>query len=126
MSVKANNGSVGPDSVVPTLLVFGTIPRLGLQTDKATLSTFQRAVALRKETEEMTKNFAMRQIRAAVRERNGPDATDIHTTPIGLPVLEYRPEKDLWESPFSVLDISGEDVTVLFPHGPSKFRSTIF
>lgn len=47
MAVKAINDSVGPDGLVPTLLVFGALLRLGLPTDEATPSTFQRAVALR-------------------------------------------------------------------------------
>lgn len=125
MEVKEINDSVGLEGLVPTFLVFGALPRLELPTDKAKPSIFQRAVALRKETEEMKKNFVSRQVKAAVHERNGPDVTDIHTTPIGSPVLVYRPEKDLWEGPFSVLDISGEDVKVLLPHGTSNFRSTV-
>ena len=51
MSVKAINASVGPDGLVPTLLVFGAIPRLGLPNDLPNPSTFERAVALRKATE---------------------------------------------------------------------------
>ena len=33
-AVKAVNDSVGPDGLVPTLLVYGALPRLGLPTDK--------------------------------------------------------------------------------------------
>lgn len=31
MALKAKNDSVGPDELVPTLLVFGALPRLGLK-----------------------------------------------------------------------------------------------
>lgn len=125
MSVKAINDSVGPDGLVPTLLVFGALPRLGLPSDRPTPSTFKRAIALRKATSAMSKHFATRQVKGALNTRNGPDVTDIHTTPIGAPVLIYRPEKDKWEGPFSILDIQGEDITVLMPKGPAKFRSTV-
>ncbi len=33
MAVKAINDSVGPDGIVPTLLVYGALPRLGLPSD---------------------------------------------------------------------------------------------
>lgn len=66
-SVKAINDSVGPDGLVPTLLVYGALPRLGLPTDKPTPSIYQRARAVRKTTEEMSKYFAKRQVTDALR-----------------------------------------------------------
>lgn len=127
MAVKAINDSVGPDGLVPTLLVFGAIPRLVLPTDQPTTSTFKRAVALRKETESMSRHFAKRQVRDALSNRNGPDVSEIYQTPIGSPVLVYRPEKDKWEGPYSLLELRGEDAIVLLPHpsGPTKFRTTV-
>lgn len=125
MSVKAINDSVGPDGLVPTLLVFGALPRLGLPTDPPTPSTFKRAIALRKATKAMSKHFSSRQVKDALKVRNGPDVTEIHKTPIGAPVLIYRPEKDKWEGPYSLLEINGEDVIALLPKGPTKFRSTV-
>lgn len=125
MAVKAINDSVGPDGLVPTLLVFGALPRLGLPTDNPSKSTFQRAVALRNATAAMSKHFAKRQVRGALHTRNGPDVTDIHKCPIGSPVLVYRPEKDKWEGPYSILDLKGEDVFVLTSKGAQKFRSTV-
>ena len=125
MAVKAVNDSVGPNGLVPTLLVFGALPRLGLPTDKPTPSTYQRAIALRKATTAMSRHFASRQVRYAMNARNGPVVTDIHNTPIGAHVLVYRPYKDKLEGPQSLLDVSSEDVTVLLPSGPTKFRSTV-
>lgn len=54
--------------------------------------------------------------------RNGPVATDTHSTAIGSPVLFYSPEKNKCEGPFSLLDINGDDCIVLLSHpaGPSK------
>lgn len=53
MAVKSVSDSVGSDGLVPALLVYGTLPRLGLPHEKLTPSTVQRATALRKTTAEM-------------------------------------------------------------------------
>lgn len=58
LAVKAINDSIGSDGVVPTLLVFGALPRLGLPKDQITPSTFKRAVALRKAAKAMSRHFA--------------------------------------------------------------------
>lgn len=92
LAVKEINDSIGSDGLVPTLLVFGALPRL--PTDKPTPSTYKRAFALRKATEAMSRHFAKRQVCDAMNARNGPVVTDIHTTPTGSPVLVYRPEQD--------------------------------
>lgn len=125
MAVKAVNDPVGPNGLIPTLLVFGALPHLGLPTDAPSPSTFKRAVVLRKARTEVQKLFASRKVRNALKSRNGPDVTDILMTPIGSLVLVYRPEKDQWEGPFSVLEIRDKDVIVLTPKGAVKFRSTV-
>lgn len=55
MAVKTIKGSVGPDGLVLTLLVFGALPRLRLCTDHPHPSRFHRAIALSKETELMSR-----------------------------------------------------------------------
>lgn len=54
-AVKAINDSVGPDGPVPTLLVYGALPRLRLPTDMPAVGTMQRAVAGRKAFEAMSR-----------------------------------------------------------------------
>lgn len=88
------NDSVGPDGLVPTLLVYGSLPCLCLQSHKPTRVTFQFSVAFRKDTEKITKHFQRKQVNSSVRELNGPDAYDIHLAPIDSYVLFYRPGKD--------------------------------
>lgn len=39
--------------------------------------------------------------------------------------MVYRLEKDQWESPYSLLEVSGENVAVLTPKRAIKFRSTV-
>lgn len=126
MIVKAINDSVGPNGIVPTLLNYGALLIPGLPHDQPTPFTFACAKALRKATSEMSKYFARRQVRDSVRTQNGPDVSDIHSVQIGGHALVYRPKKDRWEGPYSVLDINGENITVLLspPSGPTKFCLT--
>lgn len=66
MAIKMINESVGPDGLVPTLLVFGALPLLGLPTDQPHKSTFHRAVSLHEATESKSRHFAQRQVCDAV------------------------------------------------------------
>lgn len=83
MAVKAVNDSVGPDEINPALAVYGAIPRLGLLRDRPSLSTHQRAIAVKKATQALTKHFSSCQVRDALRARNGPNVTDSLSAPMG-------------------------------------------
>lgn len=124
MSVKAVNDSIGPDGLIPTLLVYGAIPRLGLPTDKPSPDMHSRALALRKATESMSRYFAKRQVDSAVKTRNGPDVSENHQIPIGYQVLVYRTKRKKWEGPYKLINRKGETYTLLMPYGPDDFRST--
>lgn len=90
MAVKSVNDSTGPHIYVPSLLVYESLPPLGLPTDKPTTSIHKRAAAVRKATSELSKRFARRQIRYGVRTvlrtRNGANVSSIHVTCLGQPV----------------------------------------
>lgn len=98
MAVKAVNISVYfPDGLIPTLVLFGDLPRLDLSTEALSPSNFKRPIALRKVTTEISKHFASRKVRNSLKSRNGPDVTKTRSTPSVHPVLAYRPGKDRWE-----------------------------
>jgi hypothetical protein len=89
MAVKAVNDSVSPDGLVPTLLVFGAFPRMTDLDDPApTIS--QRATAIRKAMEEITKIRAKLQVNTTLNTRNGPITEHIHDLPINSDVLVWR------------------------------------
>lgn len=69
-TVKEINDYVGPDRLVPTLLVHGALPGLGVPNEKPIPSMYHRASAVRRATQEMVKMFATRQIKAALNCRN--------------------------------------------------------
>ena len=59
-AVKACNNNVGPNGLIPTLLVFGTIPRFGLPNNLPAPATYKKATAVRKAIEEFTRANAKR------------------------------------------------------------------
>lgn len=66
----------------------------------------------------------MRQVRCALKSWNKSDVSDIHTTPIGAPVLIYCPEKKQWDGSYLLLEFSGEKF-VLTPKGATKLQITV-
>jgi hypothetical protein len=86
MAVKAVNDSVSPDGLVPTLLVFGAFPRM-TDLDDPVPTISQRATAIRKAIEEITKIRAKLQVNTALNTRNGPITEHIHDLPINSDVL---------------------------------------
>jgi len=72
MTVKAINDSVGPNGIVPTLLVFGIYPRL-TKMDPLSLSITKRVEAIRTVTKEVRCLYTERQVKDALAIRNGPN-----------------------------------------------------
>ncbi len=72
IAIKAINDSVGPNSIVPTLLVFGTYPRL-TEIDPLTLSVTKRVEAIYTVTKEVHYLYIERQVKDALTIHNGPN-----------------------------------------------------
>jgi len=89
MAVKALNDSMGPNGLVPTLLVFGAFPRMS-DSNVPALLIQQRAVAIRKAMEEITKERAKRMVNNALNTRNSPNMEALYDLPPNSPVLVYR------------------------------------
>jgi hypothetical protein len=81
MAVKAVNDTAGPDGLVPTLLVFGTYPRL-LPSLPSSPSFTIRANAVRKAITEVRKHKAQRQIANALFLRHGPNVAEVKQLPL--------------------------------------------
>lgn len=123
VAVKSVNDTAGPNGLVPTLLVFGTYPRM-TYLDPPAPSIVQRARAIKKAMEEVSKLNARRQVTEALRTRNGPQTNKIHSIHIGGQVLVWRIHKKQWDGPYELLDMNNETATIQLPHGPTQFRST--
>ena len=72
MAVKAVNNSVGPDGIVPTLLVFSAYLRL-TEIDPLSPSVTKRAEAICAATKEVCHLYAERQVKDALAMHNSPN-----------------------------------------------------
>ena len=124
MAIKAVNDTAGYNGIIPTLLVFGTFPRI-TNDDAPTLSTTERAKAITIAMAEVAKLHAKRQVNDALHQRNGPQTMRMHDTPIGSPVLVWRTHQKKWTGPYKLLATSRETCTVELSNGPTDFRITI-
>jgi ABC-type bacteriocin/lantibiotic exporter with double-glycine peptidase domain len=74
--VKTINDSVGPDSIIPILLVFGAYLRI-TNNSLLLLITIKRTKAIRKTSNKVRKFYTKRYIKNIFRIRNGPDIIEI-------------------------------------------------
>jgi hypothetical protein len=66
MAIKAVNNTAGPDGLVPTLLVFGTYPRM-TTTDTLSLTVTERGKAITKIMKQIAELHAKKQVTDALR-----------------------------------------------------------
>jgi hypothetical protein len=127
MAFKAINDTAGPDGIVPTLLVYGALPRMS-EYDPPSPSVAQRSNALRKAMEEIKSLRASHEVARALNARNGPSTTDIHELPLNSEVLVWREgntgQPGQWEGPYKLVSMEDESCVLALPHGNTSFRST--
>lgn len=99
MAIKSVNDTAGPNGIVPTLLVFGSYPRM-VEMDPPAPSITVRAAAIRAATKEVRELYAKRQVNDALGMRNGP--RHLMDLPLNSQVLVWR-EKEGWTGPHSTL-----------------------
>ena len=85
MSFKAIHDSVGPNGLVPTLLVFGAYPRM-TESDAPSPSITQCVMAIKKAMDKVQKCTTFRQVNNALNTWNGPLTAAVHDLPINSPV----------------------------------------
>ncbi len=126
LAVKAVNDTIGPEGLIPTLLVFGAIPRPA--TTEQSKCQMERAKALDLAMDSVRKEQAKRRINFGLQTK-GPKAMEhsekLRNLPAGSPVYVYRQKSNKWEGPFLFIEIQGETVTVQQPSGRKIFRSTV-
>ncbi|KAH8884291.1 hypothetical protein GQ53DRAFT_786369 [Thozetella sp. PMI_491] len=108
-ALSAVNATTGPDSLVPTLLVFGAYPRISMDSPPSA-SQLQRERAYKKALMELRKTSTEKRIREAINTRNGPNMDEILPQTLALGSLQ---------GPFRVLRVSEKDITVDTINGPA-------
>lgn len=125
MVVKSINDSVGKDGLVPTLLAYSCLLRLGIPHDTRHPDIMQQRLAVHEAVDFKTKVFADSQVREDFSHRNGPNICDVGNAPLGSPLLCFRDRTDKqfsgWNGPFCLLEIDESSDTSLKRYGPSLF-----
>lgn len=85
--MKSTNGSTGTDGLIPTILVFCAMLRLGTRHDPTHFEILKRANIVAKETKAMFYYFIKSQLRDERQQRNGRDVTDDRGTSLGTHAL---------------------------------------
>jgi len=86
MAFKAINDTIGPDGIIPILLVYSTLPRIS-KYDPLLPLVVQRLNALRKAMEEIKRIRASHEVARALNICNGPSIANIHELPLNSEVL---------------------------------------
>lgn len=88
MLFKAINDSVGPNGLVPTLLVFGAYLYMAEMDAPSSIIT-QWTTAMRKTMEEVQRSIASSQVNDVLNTQNGPSTTLLHDLLLNSLVLVY-------------------------------------
>jgi hypothetical protein len=92
MATKAVNNTAGPDGLVLTLLVYGTYPRM-TTSDNPSPTVTKRGRAIKKAIKQVVEMYIKRQVRDALKQRNGLRTSETLGVLIGGEVLVYREGK---------------------------------
>lgn len=122
-AVKTVNDTAGPDGLIPTLLIFGILPRFTMDLPPTPIQA-KRAETVNKIMAKLRKFTAKRKVNDALVAKNGPDLKNRLPTILilGSEMLVYR-EKGNWNGPYKVVCVTENNVTMAFPNGNFKFRN---
>lgn len=117
MAFYAVNSTMGPEGLVPMLLVFGALPRPARTTPAPTQLHRQRFIEEAKKT--VSTEQAKRWLSFALRHPSGPKAKEVsarlRSLPPGDDVLVYRTISKRWEGHFKYVSCDGETLVVQHP-----------
>ena len=106
---KAMNDTMGPEGLVPTLLVFGTVPRLSIG-DRPPPNQSERMLAMDNARREMDSIVSDLRIKRALSSKTPPGAMRVFHP--GELVRVYRERPNMWTGPFPVTRVDGKTVYV--------------
>jgi hypothetical protein len=89
MAFKAINNFAGPNSLIPTLLVFGAYLYI-VKSNTLNPIVIKRAATLKKAIEEVKKLKTEYQVVDALNIHNRPKITIIYNLPLNSPILVWR------------------------------------
>lgn len=121
LSVKALNDTAGPNGLVPSLLLFGVMPRI--PTEPATYpDTNARIQAMESPRDELEVINARARVQQSLK-KSPPPAASLTLSPM-QPVYVYREKDKRWTGPHLITSVDGKRVMVDLGErtGPRKFN----
>jgi hypothetical protein len=103
------NDTMGPEGLVPTLLVFGIVPRLSIG-DRPPLNQSERMLAMDNARSEMDAIVSDLRIKRALSIKTTPGAMRVFHP--GELVRVYRERPDMWTWTFPFTHVDGKTVYV--------------
>ena len=118
IAVKAMNDTMGPEGLVPSMLVFGVLPRMPPR--QADLPGHEeRMRALRAARAEMCELVAQMKVRIALRSRVPPAASYLITA--GDSVYVHNEKTKRWDGPFTVSRTHGKYIWIQRHDGEKQY-----
>ena len=124
LSVHAVNNTAGPDGITPSILVYGSVPRLPLPDTRTMLATqIRRFEAMRAARREMETITAQRRISAALKHRH-----DLRPFPVykfGDKVRIWREELNRFAGPYTVHGYDNEKTVYVMTDKIRPFSTSV-
>jgi hypothetical protein len=92
IAIKAVNNTVGPNSLVLTLLMFGTYPRI-TTTNTPSLTVTEHSKTITKAIKQIAELHTKKQVTNVLRQQNRPNISDTLNVLISKDVLIYKKNK---------------------------------
>lgn len=122
-TLKIINCCTGRDGLVPALLIFGAMHRLGTSQDPLHRYIAQRAVTVAKMTKLISIYFVKNQVTDSKKKRNGPEITELRGTTKGSYVMVYRERGTTgigkWTELLVLMDVS-DSSSAVFGHSVAQ------
>lgn len=109
LAIKALNDTAGPKGLVPTLLVFGALPRTPIEPTELP-GQIQRMEAMKTSRKEMAAIMAQCRVNQALRSQ--VPAAAMSDIVMGSEVLVFRESPKQWIGPYRVIDTSDKLIFV--------------
>lgn len=110
-ALKCCNDTMGPNGLIPILLVFGAYPRT-TSASPPSPDVSQRARAIEKAMRALREVSARRQINEAIATRNGPDIGVNLDMPLSSDVRVWRETTQQWAGPYKLISVDERSCVV--------------
>lgn len=121
-AVFAMNTTVGPDGLVPCVLVFGSFPRMPSVFQQHTLNNRARFRLMTTARAEYTRIVARMQVTRGLHTKVPKSSDEIYD--VGDAVYTWRETPRVWTGPHRIVNIAGKSVTVDVGNKWTEFNIT--